>query len=279
MFDRIIRAGLIMAALSSPAAEKGVPHASRAMPSYRIEADGFDTGARDIKAVCDSAGSQLWRYFTQYEIEPFVVKRGHRGPFFGCQKNDRGELEILLDTRHTYWSQYAYQFSHEFFHMLCGRVNKDPALMWFEETLAETASLFVLRAMAREWKTHPPYPNWKEYSDSLRTYVDEIELTRTGVDEIYEKGLGGFYRAHQERLRQECCDRELNGAMAVVLLRLFEEQPQSWEAVRWLNSPEKQRGQSFQQHLRRWERAVPEQHKPFVRKIAALYGAESDGSG
>lgn len=273
MFYRIILAGFIIAVLSSSAAEKRVSHTGRAMPAFRIEAEGFGSSASDIKAVCDSAGSQLWRHFSQYEIDPFVVKRGNNGPFFGYKKNDQGELEILLDTRHTYWSQYAYQFSHEFCHMLCGRGKKDPAQMWFEETLAETASLFAMRAMAREWKMDPPYPNWKDYSDALRTYVDEIEVKRGGIYEIYEKGLGVFYRTHQERLRQECCDRELNGAMAVVLLRLFEEQPQNWEAVRWLNSSELQAGQTFQQHLRRWESAVPERHKSFVRKVASLYGA------
>lgn len=244
----------------------------QAMPTYRVEADRFEASERDIKAVCDSAGIQLWRYFSLYEIDPFVVKRGDHGPFFGYNKNDRGELEILLDTRRTFWCQYAYQFSHEFCHLLCGRIQRAPAHMWFEETLAETASLFALRAMARSWKAAPPYPNWQDYSSSLQTYADEVEATRAvRVKQIREQGLGGFYRAHQARLEQECCDRDLNGAMAVVLLRLFEEQPEGWETIRWLNRIEQEEGKTFQQHLGAWEHAVPPRHQPFVQKIATLF--------
>ncbi|MCP6756902.1 hypothetical protein NL533_35270, partial [Klebsiella pneumoniae] len=79
------------------------------------------------------------------------------------QRNDAREIVLKLDTSNTFWSQYAYQFAHEFCHVLCGYREDDPGTQWFEETLCETASLFVLRAMAREWKTAPPYPHWKDY--------------------------------------------------------------------------------------------------------------------
>lgn len=268
----IILAILLIACTPPATAEdKGTP-VNGSMPTYRVDSVAFKASASDIKAVCDSAGSQLWRHFSQYEIDPFLVQRGDSGPFFCYNKNARGELVILLATGGTYWSQYAYQFSHEFCHLLCGRENKEPRYMWFEETLAETASLYALRAMSKEWETNPPYQNWKEYRDSLRTYADNIALGRTNVYAINEKGLANFYRTHKEALEREPCDRALNGAMALVLLRLFEAQPEHWETLRWLNSSPPHQSKTFQQHLSEWRDAVPEEHKAFIEKIAGLFG-------
>tara|TARA_B100001146_G_scaffold202169_1_gene193904 strand:+ start:539 stop:1372 length:834 start_codon:yes stop_codon:yes gene_type:complete len=263
---------LFMVFAAPAAAQKKDAPAERRLPVYRVEAAGFEASDRDIKAVCDSAAGELWRHLKPYKLDPFVVKRGHKGPFFSFVKNSRGELEILLDTGKTYWSQYAYQFSHEFLHLLCGSAARDPRNLWFEETLAETSSLFVMRAMARSWKKKPPYPHWADYRDSIRDYVDDIVLKRTGVSEIHQKGLGAFYRAHRKDLEKNCCDRGVNGAMALVLLRLFEEKPERWEAVRWLNGPKQDKGQPFEKYLRNWFDAAPERHKAFIRKLAGLYG-------
>lgn len=241
-------------------------------PVYRLEAETFGASEADIRAVFDSAGGELWRFFPDYRIDPIVVTRGHSGPITLFQRNDRGEIVMRLDTEKTYWSQYAYQFAHEFCHVLCGFKAGDQGNKWFEETLCETASLFVMRAMSRTWKTSAPYANWKDYRDSLRDYVDNILRKREKVYEIYEKGLPAFYRAHQAALEKEPSSRELNGAMALVLLHLFEEQPERWEAVRWLNSSPPRAGETFPAYLQKWHNAAPKQHKPFVEKIARLFG-------
>ena len=268
---------LFMVFSSSASAQKKDAPADRPLPSYRVEAAGFKSAERDIKAVCDSAAGELWRHLKPYKLEPFVVKRGHEGPFFSFVKNSRGELEILLDTGETYWSQYAYQFAHEFFHLLCGSAERDPGNLWFEETLGETASLFVLRAMARSWKTKPPYPHWADYRDSLRQYADNIVLKRARVSEIHQKGLASFYRKHSEGLQKQCCNREVNGAMALVLLRLFEEKPARWDSVRWLNGPLSRKGDTFQQYLLKWRDAAPARHKAFIEKLADLFGVSLAG--
>jgi len=267
---------LFMVLAAPIAAQKKDSPAERQPPVYRVEAAGFEASERDIKAVCDSAAGELWRHLKPYKLDAFVVKRGHKGPFFSFVKNSRGELEILLDTGKTYWSQYAYQFSHEFLHLLCGSAARDPRNLWFEETLAETSSLFVMRAMARSWKKKPPYPHWADYRDSLRQYVDNIVVGRALVSEINRDGLGSFYRKRSGELEKNCCAREVNGAMAVVLLRYFEEKPERWEAVRWLNGSKSRKGQTFRQYLRTWLDAAPERHKAFIRKLAGLYGFALD---
>jgi hypothetical protein len=59
-----------------------------------------------------------------------------------------------------------------------------------------------------------------------------------------------------------------------VLLRLFEEKPQRWEAVRWLNNSPSPEGETFPEYLQKWHDAVPDKHRPFVGRIADLYGIE-----
>jgi hypothetical protein len=242
------------------------------LPAYRIEAAGFGAREADIRAVLDSAARELWRFFPDYTLEPIVVTRGRQAPITLYQRNDRGEIVMRLNTGDTYWSQYAYQFAHEFCHVLCGFREGNRRNRWFEEAVAETASLFAMRAMSRTWKRSPPYPHWADYRDALREYVDDVIRKRTKSYEIYERGLPVFYRTHQVELEREPTARELNGAMSLVLLQLFEQRPARWEAVRWLNRSPVDEGQTFQTYLQQWHDAAPAKHRAFVKQVADLYG-------
>jgi hypothetical protein len=55
---------------------------------------------------------------------------------------------------------------------------------------------------------------------------------------------------------------------------VFEDKPESWEAVRWLNSMPASEGDTFQLYLQKWHSAVPAKHKPFVKQIGDLYGIQ-----
>jgi len=268
----VLMCGMCLAAQQPAQKPAQQPAVRTAPPVYRVEPEGFNASERDIKALLDSAACTMWRYFPTAKIEPLVITRGHEGPITLFRRNDRGEIVMRLDTGNTYWSQYVYQFGHEFCHILCGFRADSPGNKWFEETLCETASLFVLRAMARSWQNDPPYPNWKDYRDSLRQYADDVACQRDQLDVIAEKGLGAFYRANREAFRKEPCLRELNGAMAVVLLRLLEKEPEHWEAVRGLNSGPSTPDEPLALYFRRWHNAMPVKHKPFVKHIARLYG-------
>ena len=245
------------------------------MPPYRIEAGGFGASEADIRAVLDSAGHALWRHFGDWKIEPMVVVRGTSGPITLYARNERGEIVVKLDTGETYWCQYAYQFAHEFCHVLCGLKEGNSANKWFEETLCETASLYALREMARTWKKSPPYPNWRDYRDSLRQYADDVILKRDLLLEMFSSGLPAFYERRRDALRRNATDREANGAMAVALLHVFEKNPAGWESIRWLNSTPVEKDDTFARYLEKWHDAVPERHRDFVGTIAALFGVRA----
>ena len=241
----------------------------RSMPRYRIEADGFKASREDIQAVLDSAGRELWRHFPGYRIEPFVVLRGHEGPTVLYGRNPQGEIVVKLDTEGTSWCQYAYQFSYLFAEILCGFDEKSVGNKWFETSICDAASLFALEQMSRSWERDPPYPNWKEYRHALADYVQSA----MGRQRKFEpQGLKEFYEKHRQELARGTDTRPLSQAVAVVLLKLFEEQPEHWEAVRWLNSSPSPAGEPFGKYLQRWYDAVPQKHQPLVRKIGDLFG-------
>lgn len=274
-----VAAAVLSLFIFAPATAAWAADAPTSMPAYRVDTRDFDASEADIRAVCDSAGMSLWRHFPDYKVEPFVVTRGRSGPIVLFQRNDRKEIVLRLDTGNTLWSQYAYQFAHEFCHILCGFRDGDASNKWFEETLCETASLYAMREMAKSWKEKPPYRNWADYRDSLRSYADDVVLKRKGVETILRRGLAAYYLEHEAELRKKATDRELNGSMAVVLLRLFEQDPTRWEAVRWLNAEPAPSGETFEAYLTRWHEAAPERHRAFVDEVRSSFGLQAPEAG
>jgi hypothetical protein len=240
--------------------------------SIRIDKQGFQASDADIAAVCGSAAECLTRNWKEpLDIKVLVVK-GKHGPFTAFKKNARGESVVQLDTGGTYWSQYAYQFSHELCHVLCAGSNDYRGNLWFEETMCETASLYCLRRMSEEWRTKAPYPNWKGYAPKLADYARNVVAKRTFYPKLIKSGLPAFYKEHRARLEAEPCDRSLNGAMAIVLLTLFERDPSQWEAIRWLNPSPSPKGETFQSYLKKWHDAAPKEHRAFIAEIANIFG-------
>lgn len=78
------------------------------------------------------------------------------------EKSPTGATIIQLSAIDNAWEKFTFQFAHELCHYTChferrrGSVNQNA---WFEESLCEAASLFVLRAMAATWSHSPPYPH------------------------------------------------------------------------------------------------------------------------
>ena len=286
-----IAVGVVVLALGTPApdfAAEPAPETGRSETSplrarlrLRIEPDGFDASEADIRAVIESAAGELLRLAGEEPLEPIVVERGRGGPITLFDRNAQGEIVVRLDTSGTYWCQYAYQFSHELAHVLCGlRRASDTRHKWFEETLCETASLYALRAMARRWKHEPPYPHWADFRDALSDYADNVIAGHAMTEELHAIGMARFREVHRAQLENDACLRPINGAMAVVLLRYFEAQPDLWESLRWLNppsdEPDAEKAVSFEQHLAAWRARAPERHRAGIARLAALYGYQLD---
>ena len=251
----------------------GICHAdSTKALKIKINPENFNASRRDIAAVCRSAGNQLLKHMEGVPALTVQVSRSPQGPIALFKRGEDGEYQVRLATEKTFWAQYAYQFSHEICHVLCGYENDYRGNLWFEESLCETASLYCLRAMSRDWRTTPPYGNWRSYSPALLDYADNIQKGREDYLEILRTGLPGYYRKHASHLCKNPTDRKKNGAIALVLLNLLERNPEHWNAIRWLNSSPSPEGETFLQYLTKWFYAVPGKHTDFVESIASLFG-------
>jgi hypothetical protein len=62
--------------------------------------------------------------------------------------------------------------------------------------------------------------------------------------------------------------------VAVALLPLFEQQPQSWEAITWLNNGKPRKPESFAEFLTAWKELAPAKHRRIVGQIAAAFAIE-----
>ena len=249
---------------------------ARKLITIEVNPAGFGASKADIHAVCRSAGDQILKHITRTEATTVLVTKGSHGPIALFKRGPKGEFQVKLDTGKTYWAQYAYQFAHELCHVLCDYENDYSGNLWFEETLAETASLFALRAMAKEWRQNAPYQNWRSFAPSLRDYTDNIERKRDDFLEITRIGLPAYYRQHASHLKTNATDRPKNGAMAIVLLTLFERDPTQWSAIQYLNPSPSPKGESFKSYLTKWRNAAPAAHKEFIQTIAQLYGIQLD---
>ncbi len=240
------------------------------LPAWRLAPEGWGKApAADITAVLSSAMMELWRFFPGRKLERIVVLRGREGPIVHYKRNSLREIVIQLDTQDLYWCQYAYQLAHEFCHILCGFDEDWKGNLWFEESLCETASLFVLRRMAQSWLTSPPYEAWKSYAPHFTEYTEDIMDRRTA---IANSRLPAFYQKHQAELLKNPVDRDLNGTISLSLLRLLETTPHYWEAVTWLNSAPSKEGESFAAYLARWKQATPERCRGMVFEVMKRFG-------
>ena len=231
-------------------------------------------GARpaDVEAVLASAGRALLRHAAAAPMPPLEVHpRG--GPIVLFERAPTGAVRVHLNTGGNLWSQYAFQFGHELCHVLCRFDRNHRAHTWFEESLCETASLFVLRRMAEEWERDPPYPNWRTYAPRLADYAAQ-RLAAAPPE------AGGsfveWYRKHQDVLLANPTNREQNLAVAAALLPLFEARPARWAAVEWLNAGPPQGPRSFREHLLEWRHHAPADCAADIEAIAAAFGEQLD---
>ncbi|MBI3857607.1 MAG: hypothetical protein HY293_18150 [Planctomycetes bacterium] len=236
----------------------------------RVAADGWgDAGAEDVAKVLRSAGEPLAERFPGRKFPLIQVSRSTSTPITLFERGPAGEIRVKLNVEGRHWAQFAFQFGHEMGHIVCGYAEYPNPNLWFEETLCEAASLFVLGRMAETWKTRPPYPNWKDYAGALRKYREE-RLAKAALPE--GSSLADWFRAEEPQLRKDAGRRESNLKMAAALLPLFEEAPERWEAVAALNALRGDASRSFAQYLRDWSKSAPEKQREFVGKIAARFG-------
>ena len=229
--------------------------------------DWGESGLADMRKVCESAAHPIASQLIDDGFAPIMVQRSKSGPISLFKRGDGNEYIVRLDSTNRAWAQLAYQFSHEFCHIVCNYRNVNNRQMWFEETLCELASIYSLRAMGQEWKTNAPYSNWKSYASALTNYARD----RIQQHDTHSNSIAKFYRDNRAELEKTGTNRALNGYIAIKLLPIFESSPTGWQSLRYINLGPADENVSFKTYLTGWHRRVPEMHRAFVQRIASEF--------
>lgn len=298
---RVLRAILIFLVLTSPvlvrtvvcllfclslgAAMKAADNHATLAPQpldIHVQANAFGkVSTADLTAVLQAAGTEIWRHCPRTQLNGIDVYHRSDHPQTDLKRTSSGRISIGLSSRDTYWAQYSFQFAHEFCHTLANfsgnplRLIRYPRStnLWLEESLCETASLFVLRAMNRSWRTAPPYPAWQGYAPSFNDYVNK----RLALRENHLPAGTPFsvwFQENQDALRQNPAMRDRNTVIATRLLPLFEAEPRGWEALTFLNRGASDANQSLSRHLDVWRSQCPPDLRPFLSRLAATFAVE-----
>jgi hypothetical protein len=202
---------------------------------------------------------------------PFVssAQRAHRRCCTSATQ--RGEYVVYLTVTGRRWEQYTYEFAHELCHIYGNHHQRPNSALaphqWFEESLCETASLFVLRRMGLTW--HARGFEQRNYAPIFAEYAKLL------MNEVHRQGpltLGPWYAHNATRLLQNPYGRNDNEYCAHHLLPLFEAQPEGWKSLPYLNAPTTADKLSFGAYLQHWHDAVPAEQRRFLEKILGLFG-------
>ncbi|MDB4763030.1 hypothetical protein OAG38_04735 [Akkermansiaceae bacterium] len=230
----------------------------------RIESKGFNMNESDLRSIFKSTLTALPKAENFKDPSLFVSKH-QRGPITLFQRTPRGEVAIQLNSGNYYYSQCIYQFAHELAHVRADFQPIDHENKWLEETLCETASLFVLRKLSKEWEKSAPNDALKNYRKHLATYSAKVMKSRKILT---TKTSPSFYQRHKETLRKSATERELNGAFANLLLPLFEKEPIHWKI---LPKFPRIRGSNLAEHFAAWRKATSENHHGFLNRFETLF--------
>jgi hypothetical protein len=186
------------------------------------------------------------------------------------ERSPCGAYKINLNATDHYWCKYIYQFSHEYCHVRTNYSKVNQRTKWFEETICELASIYVLKKMSVSWKTNPPQPHLKDFSESLAEYVTLIILD---PDHKLSAGLnfGDWFKANLPVLERDQYIRDSNSLMALKLLPLFEEHPSLWNSMTYWNSWSNNQGNDIYNYFQSWLEILPEKNRKGAIALADIF--------
>ena len=241
----------------------------------RLTQKGFKTDPENFQVVCKSAAMAIARYYPKRQFKPILIPKADNGfPVKLDQLGPKGESQIMLSIGDGWmWNQIAYQFAHEFTHILInqGQPGSGPN-HWINEAFCEAVSYQALKQMAKDWESHPPYPNWRGYAKHHNSYAEKY----LGKEKDRPEGMEfiAWFRKNEKALRmgKRFPKYGLYKYPAYQFFQIIKEDPSQLGAVAFLNFGLRNPGISTHQYLARWKTVLPAKYKPFADQVAAVFG-------
>lgn len=230
--------------------------------------DWGDADKQDVLEVVRSAAVPVWKAAGSPALHPITVLNDSQGPLVSYERGPGDAYRVLVDVEGREWAQLSYQFSHEMAHILANYREGPNKQKWFEESICECASLYSLFEMGKTWKTAAPYPNWTSYAGALTRYAQK-RIDQAAA--IPDDDLAAWYATNRTKLESNATLRDLNLIVAVRLLKICNEHPNYWTAIRSLNLGNAADNENLERYLEAWYGRVAEPERVVVRKIAGLF--------
>lgn len=281
---RQMRLPLILASIFGSMTHAGAADGSADRPSVnsrkmgldiRVEGGGWGSARPEtIEKVLYSVADELMARLPNKLAAPIVVTHTNSNPVALYDRGANGEYRVQLHATGQSWHLYVYEFAHELCHILSNyeeHVGADTTKynQWFEETLCETASLFALKNLAETWEDAPASPEVVGKGKNLRRFFEH--LISEGHRQLPAHApLASWLREHEADLRNNPYLRDKNDVIANLLLPLFQNNPQNWDALTYLNLNPDDARSSLEDFLRHWYQNAPLEHKHFVASVLSL---------
>jgi hypothetical protein len=105
----------------------------------------------------------------------------------------------------------------------------------------------------------------------MQTYVSDL-LAQPHRSLAPQSVFAEWYRVNADQLDRNPYLRDRDELVAGMLLPLFEENPETWSTLTYLNLGETDATGPFVSYLANWYRNTPEAQRPLVAKIIELFG-------
>ena len=206
--------------------------------------DWKDTDSSDMSGISFTLISVIKEYESlghnienrpNLEIYPSSLKGIDYPEYFKVEQN--ASAIISLAASGSYWSQFAYQFAHEYCHYLIGspmftkQGGTEESSFWFEESICKLASCFFLEKISLSWKLSTQ-ERFQTFAESHHMYY-ENHIAKIATIDI---PLSQWIHENIESLKEKGVDdnRESYSVIAKCLLPLFLEHPNLWRILPYL---------------------------------------------
>ena len=243
------------------------------MQLHVLQGDWGEARLNDIEKLLTDTVSHLNGLLrVPFDVPIYIMPSLIKIPYVMYRTSPDSPLTIYLSARDRYWCQFAYQFSHEFCHVLSNydRLEGTPN-NWFHESICELAAVFTLRRMAENWPANPPYPHWAGYAEALEDYSQEL-LSRPEVKLPEGVTLQEWLSSHEGMLRKNEYHREENAIVAYALLPIFENTPTGWNAIRSLPNS----SGCLEEYFVDWHSSAEPADRDFIARLSNAFGYSID---
>ncbi len=174
-------------------------------------------------------------------------------------------ITVIIGTRD--WCNLAYQFGHEFGHVLCNSWERDAKprnpCQWIEESLVEAFSLRALSLLADRWAHAPPFPDDAAYASSIRNYRETIlsDYKTAAQEQGVATGFGSWFKTHKAFFDEHGGLHDAGGSVST-MLGLLEGDAAMIADMGALNRWLGRSGIPVHDYLDLWEKSCAELHAP-----------------